>query len=93
MAGRIRRATFAICTGVVTLWMVTLLLGLLTRTGVMIDLAFGPLLAAVPVAAIGAMVCVPWRARSPRSRGTWVVSGGGERTPPGEARPPADRHR
>ncbi len=84
---------FALCAGVVALWVLTLVIGLLTRAGILIDLAFGPLLAAVPVATIGAMICVPWRAGSRRARGSWVVSGGGERIPPGEPAPPTDRQR
>ena len=93
MAGRLRRAVFAICAGVVALWMLALVAGLIVGVGALIDLAFGPLLAAVPVAAIGAVVCVPWRAGPSGSKGGWVVSGGGESTPPGRARPPADKKR
>lgn len=93
MAGRIRPVVFAICAGIVGLWILALVAGAVTRVGALIDLAFGPLLPAVPVAAVVAMICVPWRAGSRRSRGGWVVSGGGESTQPGRARPPADRQR
>ena len=79
--------------GLVGLWILALVAGAVTRVGALIDLAFGPLLVAMPVAAIGAMICVPWRAGSRRSRGNWVVSGGGESTQPGRARPPSDGQR
>jgi hypothetical protein len=93
MARRINTALFAICAAAVGLWILALVGGVITGAGPLIDLAFGPLLAAMPVAAIGGMVCVPWRGRARGSGGGWVVSGGGESTPPGRARPPRDGHR